>query len=104
MVYRVELTARAERDLADLFLTINAYDSGAAFDWWTGLKASIESLENNPQRCALTPESRLLRQLLYGKNPHVYRVIYKLIEKQRLVRVLHVRHGARRAVNPQAMT
>jgi mRNA-degrading endonuclease RelE of RelBE toxin-antitoxin system len=33
--------------------------------------------------------------LLYGRKPHVYRVIYRVLEKQKRVDVLHIRHGAR---------
>jgi len=32
--------------------------------------------------------------LLYGAKPHVYRVIYQIVEKQKEVEILHVRHGA----------
>jgi hypothetical protein len=34
--------------------------------------------------------------LLYGHKPHVYRVIYRVLEKQMQVNVLYIRHGARR--------
>jgi len=37
-----------------------------------------------------------LRHLLYGKKPHIYRVIYRFLEKQKQVEVLHIRHGTRR--------
>ena len=39
---------------------------------------------------------RKLRNLLYGKKPHVYRVIYEVDEGRQTVWVLTVRHGARR--------
>jgi toxin ParE1/3/4 len=38
---------------------------------------------------------RPLRHLLYGKKPHVYRVIYDIDEQRQLVTVLTIRHGAR---------
>jgi plasmid stabilization system protein ParE len=34
--------------------------------------------------------------LLYGNKPHTYRVIYRVLEMQKRVEVLHIRHGARR--------
>jgi hypothetical protein len=43
----------------------------------------------------VTPENDKLRHLLYGNKPHIYRAIYRVAEKQRLVDVLHIRHGAR---------
>ena len=96
MTYRVNVTVRAERDLALLFDAINAQDSDAAHKWYRGLKEAILSLEEQPNRCPQTPENARLRHLLYGRKPHVFRVIYRVTEKTRQVDVLHIRHGARR--------
>jgi len=41
-----------------------------------------------------------LRHLLYGHKPHVYHVIYRVLEKKKQVEVLHIRHGARRKLKP----
>jgi len=46
------------------------------------------------------PEDRDLRQLLYGNKPHIYRVIYRILENQKHVDVLHIRHGARQNFKP----
>jgi len=32
--------------------------------------------------------------LLYGHKPHIYRVIYRILERPKHVEVLHIRHGA----------
>ena len=96
MAYLVNLTARAERDLALLYLQINAEDSDAALKWYRGFKEAILSLEERPNRCPMTPESVKYRHLLYGNKPHTYRAIYRVLEKQKQVEVLHIRHGARR--------
>ena len=96
MAHLVNITARAERDLGYLYDDINAEFSDAALEWYRGLKAAILSLENNPNRCPATPENVHLRQLLYGHKPHVYRVIYRVVEKGKQVNVLHIRYGARR--------
>ena len=87
---------RAERDLTALYLRIGAPASEAAFKWYQGLKDAIRSLRNKPYRCPRTPENKQLRHLLYGYKPHVYRVIYRIVEKHKHVEVLHIRHGARR--------
>jgi len=79
-----------------LYDDINAAGSASAKRWYRGLKSSILSLEDLPKRCAVTPENRKRRHLLYGNKPHVYRVIYRVLEKQRRVDILHIRHGARR--------
>jgi toxin ParE1/3/4 len=95
MAYLVSITSRAERDLANLYERINAEHSNAALEWYLGLKRAILSLEKHPNRCPVTPESAELRHLLYGRKPHVYRVIYRVVEKQNKVEILHNRHGRR---------
>jgi toxin ParE1/3/4 len=96
MAYLINITSRAERDLADLYGEINAEHSGAALKWYRGLKNSILSLEEQPNRCPVTRKKDNLRHLLYGHKPHIYRVIYRVLERQKQVEVLHIRHGARR--------
>jgi toxin ParE1/3/4 len=58
----------------------------------------VNTLEAYPLRCPVAPESkkagRPLRHLLYGKKPHVYRVIYEIDGLKKLVRVLTICHGA----------
>jgi toxin ParE1/3/4 len=96
MAYLVNVTARAERDLAFLFAEINAEHSDVALKWYRGLKEAILSLEEHPNRCPVTRENANLRHLLYGHKPHVYRVIFRVQEKRKQVDVVHIRHGARR--------
>jgi len=96
MAYLINVTARAERDLAFLFAEINAEHSDAALKWYRGLKEAILSLEEHPNRCPVTRENVKLRHLLYGHKPHVYRVVFRVLEKRKQVDVVHIRHGARR--------
>lgn len=60
------------------------------------------SRANYPYRCPVAPESRKLkrhlRHILYGKKPHVYRVIFDIDDSSETVSVLTIRHGARRGV------
>ncbi len=95
MAYRVDITARAERDLASLYEEIDAGDSEAALKWYRGLEEAVLSLERLPNRCPQTSENPQLRHLLYGRKPHVYRVIYRVLKREKRVEVLHIRHGAR---------
>jgi plasmid stabilization system protein ParE len=97
MAYLVNITVRAERDLARLYQDIHASDSAAARRWYFALTGKILSLEKKPNRCPMTPENPQLRHLLLGRKPHVYRVIYRVLETPKRVDVLHVRHGARRS-------
>lgn len=44
----------------------------------------------------VTRESLGLRQLLYGKRPHVYRVLYEVRKREKCVTVVHIPHGVMR--------
>jgi mRNA-degrading endonuclease RelE of RelBE toxin-antitoxin system len=65
-----------------------------------GIKAAILSLEERPNRCQIIRKKHKLRRLLYGHKPHVYRVIYRVLEKQEQVEILTIRHGAKRKLKP----
>ncbi|MGA2206398.1 MAG: type II toxin-antitoxin system RelE/ParE family toxin [Terracidiphilus sp.] len=97
MAYLVNITARAERDLAALYEEIDAENSASAQRWYGGLKRAILNLEDHPYIWPATHEARKLRHILYGRRPHsIYRVIYRVFERRKAVEVLHIRHGARR--------
>lgn len=63
---------------------------------YRGLKKQILSLGKLPFRCAVTPENKKLRHLLYGHGRNTYRVIYRVFGTH--VDVVHIRHGARKAL------
>ena len=69
--------------------------------WYQGLKEHALALEDFPNRCPATPENPQLRHLLYAQKPHCYRVIFRVLEKQKCVNVLHIRHCARDGFNPE---
>ena len=96
MAYVVSITSRAERDLAHLYEEINAEHSDAALKCYRGLTEAILSLEEQPNRCPVTRKKDELRHLLYGHKPNIYRVIFRVLERQKYVEVLHIRHGAKR--------
>jgi plasmid stabilization system protein ParE len=102
MPYLVEIAARVARDLEILYVEKNAAESHAAARWYNELELAVYSLAEHPHRCPLAPEARKakrkLRNLLYGKKPHVCRVIYEVDEGRQAVSVLTIRHGARRKI------
>jgi toxin ParE1/3/4 len=104
MAYLVSISRRAERDLDRLYDYIDAGESDVAILWYRRLRIAISRLEEHPARCPLTPESDKLRHLLYGRKPHIYRVIYSILEKPQEVVILHIRHGARDAFKPADVT
>jgi toxin ParE1/3/4 len=98
MTFRVEVTGRVIRDLRHLYAAIAARHVPAASRWFNGLEAKVASLAHHPGRGQPEPEDARLRQLRYGRRPHVYRIIYDMDEGSRVVHVLHIRHGARDAM------
>jgi len=63
--------------------------------WCRGLKEAILSLEEQPNRCPVARTSDNLRHLLYGRKLHIYRVIFRVLEKRKNVEVLHRRPAVR---------
>jgi toxin ParE1/3/4 len=96
MTYKVEMTSRAQRDYTGLFLEINAQDSPTAVKWHHKLSKAILSLTEMPERCPAIRENARLKHLLYGRKPNVYRIIFRILEREKRVQVIHIRHAARR--------
>lgn len=104
MAFRVELTSGAKHDLDDILDWLLTHEVGdAGFRWFRRMRESIDSLAEFPRRCAFAPESSAfpfeVRQLLYGRKPHAYRILFT-IEGDRVI-VLHVRHGRRQRLTHQ---
>lgn len=95
MVWHVKLTNRALRDLNHIYDHIEAASSAQAAQWFADLEQAIFRLENLPPRGTRVPEDAGLRQLLLGRKPYVYRIIYEVDEAAAMVHVLHIR-GPRR--------
>ncbi len=99
MAYRVEIAASAEAQLEALYLWVAARAPHQGIAWFNGLEHAILTLEKHPQRCPVAPESwdrdNPVRVLHYGRSPHVYRIFFTIDSRVRVVRVVHVRHGAR---------
>ena len=95
MPYLVSLTDRALRDMELIYEFVQADSSERAFAWFNDLAETIYSLERYPERGAVTPESKKLRHLLFGKKPTTYRIIYAVGKRRAAVSILHIRHGAR---------
>ena len=98
MVFRVETSAEAELDAISILEWLTAQHAGeAGFRWFMAMDEAIASLANFPARCALAPENARfpieVRQLLYGRKPHTYRILFTI--RGDTVHVLHIRHGRR---------
>lgn len=71
---------------------------GNAARWYEGLEKVIRRLEVMPRRCALAPESIYLETELRHYVYKSHRIIFQVDDDKRTVRILHVRHCARRAI------
>jgi len=104
MPYRVEIARNAEADLEELCLWVVARAPRQGAKWFNGLERAILSLDQHPKRCPIAPESidpdHHVRVLSYGRKPHVYRVFFTADDETNVVRVVHVRRGARRRPIP----
>jgi toxin ParE1/3/4 len=95
MQYLVSLSDRALGDMELIYEFVQADSSDRAFAWFNDFAEAIHSLERYPERGAVTPESKRLRLLLFGKKPTTYRIIYTVDKRPAAVSILHIRHGAR---------
>ena len=99
MKYLVRLTSRALRDMEAIYNYVEGDASQHAFAWFNRLAKAIYSLERFPSRGPVIPENKNLRHLLFGKKPHIYRIIYAVDKRRHIVNVLHIRHGVRAALS-----
>ncbi len=99
MKYLVRLTSRALRDMEAIYNYVEGDASQHAFAWFNRLAKAIYSLERFPSRGLVIAENKKLRHLLFGKKPHIYRIIYAIDKRIRVVNVLHIRHGVRAALS-----
>ena len=95
MTHEVFVTARAAADVTKACDWIARDSTAEAIRWHDRCTEAIASLAEYPRRCPVAVESESVgldvRQLHFGR----YRILF-IIEGQ-TVKVVHVRHGARRA-------
>ena len=94
----VEPEAIVEIDRILSWLIQEASERVAA-NWYAGLVQSLSSLRRHPGRCPVARENEYfeeeIRCLMYGK----YRLLFDVSD--RTVRVLHIRHGARKSIGEE---
>jgi plasmid stabilization system protein ParE len=99
--YQVIILPSAERDIGEAYEWLAEQDAEAAIRWYNRLLEVIFSLDTFPERCPLAPESEFfnaeIREIFHGRRQHKYRILFTMSENK--VHVLHVRHGARLALD-----
>ena len=103
MAFRVEISDQAERDADSILEWLLSQHAGqAGIDWFLAFDDAFASLAEFPERCPIAPENTRfpfeVRQLLYGRKPHVYRIIFTI--EGATVHILHIRHSRRKPVAP----
>lgn len=105
MTYRVDLSSMAKAEADAAFLSFSQYTTvEQAQKWYQGLIKAISSLKTMPRRCAIARENDFfspeIRQLIYGKGRHTYRILFTTLDEsgQPIVRVLHIRNTSQRTL------
>ncbi|MBC7785801.1 MAG: type II toxin-antitoxin system RelE/ParE family toxin [Burkholderiales bacterium] len=97
MKYAVIFTRTAERESHEVYRWLRDHTEQHSAEWYYGFYDAVQSLEIDPERCPLAPESAVVsvdvRRMLYGNRRHAYRVLYLI--RGSSVYILHVRHAAR---------
>jgi len=104
MAFRVEIEPRAFADLDAISGYIQQRGSfESAEKWFNGIIDAIRSLAELPLRHTVAEESEALgrevRLLLHGRRRRAYKIYYSVHDDSKTVRVLHVRHWARRGMS-----
>ncbi len=104
MAFHVSITREGEQEAKDILEWLHSQQAGeTGLRWFEGLKTAIVSLAEMPERCPLARENKEfsfeVRNLLHGRKPHVYRVVFTV--EGDTVYILHIWHGRRRQIAPQ---
>jgi plasmid stabilization system protein ParE len=82
-------------------MALSEHAGEAGIRWFLALDDAIASLAEFPHRCPLAPETGRfpfeVRQLLYGRKPHVCRILFAVEDDT--VTILHIRHGRRKPLS-----
>lgn len=100
MRYTVIITPSGKADIFETNAWLLENYPNIADRWLWETSTAVASLAKLPERCAVSPESAAfdveVRQLLYGKKPHVYRILFSIQETK--VFVLRVRHTRQKSL------
>ena len=104
MTYRVQVTNTAQADLRRYYRHAAEAAPETASSWLERFEQALLSLQTNPGRCAIAPESQTVptevRQLIFGRGSGTYRVLFAICEDDAEVHILHIRRGAMAPAGP----
>jgi plasmid stabilization system protein ParE len=105
MSYRVILQPEAERDIRRQaqWIAERSKSPAKALRWVRAIRSKIDRLKVSPSICPVDPDSVVygeeVRVLLFGNRHQKFRILFVL--RGDLVRVLTVRHAARRSLTEE---
>jgi plasmid stabilization system protein ParE len=94
--YRVIITPRAGDDLEAIYDHIARESGQNAAAMVTRILDALEPLKQFPHRTVVERQDHKLRQPVRSIPVRPYIVYFRVLDDDRVIRVLHVRHGARR--------
>ena len=103
MAFEIKYSDEAKKNLdAITYWLLHERQAGAdALRWLQGLRDTIDRLSELPTRCTRARESKSMpfemRQLLYGRKPRVYRVLFTI--EGNTVLILFVRRPGEKTVS-----
>lgn len=105
MPFRVVFTRRANQDVGEKEAWLARLRGPAVARWRTRLLRAVESLEADPNTYPQAEEAAELgidlRQLLFGRRRHVYRVLFTVEPHVQTVTIHHIRHSAQDRLSAQ---
>ena len=103
MTYRVVLHRLAKVDLYGYYRFAAQHSIVDASRWLDRFETALHTLSERPERCSLSREGHKLklelRDFLFGKRPHVYRVVFIINEST--VRVLRICRSRRNTLSAE---
>ena len=96
MAFQVDFTRRANSDLTPKPKWLAQLGSHAVRRWRVRLLRIVENLETDPHRYPQAAEAPIvgidLREALFGRRPHVHRVLFSI--DAQTVTIQRIRHAA----------
>jgi toxin ParE1/3/4 len=94
--YRLIITPGALKDLEQIHAYISTDSPQNASRMIQRIMDSLGSLERFPNRSVVPHQSSRIRNPVRSLSVQSYMIFYRVIEKQMTVRILTIRHAARR--------
>jgi plasmid stabilization system protein ParE len=102
MAFEIKYSDEAKKNLDAItsWLLYERFAGETALRWLERLREKIYTLSELPDRCPLARESKSLpfemRQLLYGRKPRVYRILFTI--EANTVHILYIRRPGEKLV------